>query len=110
MNSVHQHSISMHDLREKLPHLSKGEIVLDVRTPEEFSEGHVPGAINIDHEEIANHLAQLKSYSAVYIHCRSGGRAKWTFDVLQSEGLKNLVCIGNTGMKDWIEAGYPVEK
>lgn len=102
-------NISMHDLSKKLGKLESGEVILDVRTPEEFAEGHIPGAINISHEEVAQHIAQLKKYKKIYMHCRSGGRVRMAMSTLQNSGL-NIVCITNSGMMDWIQAGYPTER
>ncbi|MCB0379020.1 MAG: rhodanese-like domain-containing protein [Bdellovibrionales bacterium] len=94
------------DIYDKLP---AGEVILDVRTPEEYAEGHVPGSINIPHEEVTQHLDELKKYSVVHIHCRSGGRAGKAMAVLTNAGLTNLHCIDDSGMMHWMEKGYPVE-
>ena len=52
-------------------------IVLDVRTAEEFSEGHIEGAINISHEQINANLSKIMAFKdqTVVVHCRSGRRA-----------------------------------
>ncbi len=100
--------ISMEDLNGKLSSLGKDELILDVRTAEEFQEGHIAGALNIDHESVLDHVDELKRFKAVYVHCRSGGRAGFAVNALQQAGLTNLVCIGNTGMLHWVAAGYPV--
>lgn len=55
----------MDKLYEIHKEFSDQEIVLDVRTEEEFSEGHVPGAINIPHEEVGKHIGKLKQYNVV---------------------------------------------
>lgn len=102
--------MTMSELHEKLNHLSPNEIVLDVRTHEEFAEGHVPGSKNIPHDEIEKHVNDLKKYQQIYIHCRSGKRAQVARDTLEKHGLKNWICISSTGMQDWLAAGYPVEK
>src|SRR5690606_16687451 len=109
MTSGTQDQISMNELRDLLPRIGKDELILDVRSSEEFSAGHIPGARNIPHTEVARHLQELKGFKKVYIHCRSGGRATQAFQMLSQLGLNNLVCIGGSGMKDWLEAGYPVE-
>ncbi|MCB0393446.1 MAG: rhodanese-like domain-containing protein [Bdellovibrionales bacterium] len=102
--------ISMADLYKLKDRLGKNEVVLDVRTPEEYRDGHVPGSINIPHEEVTQHLGELKLYSKVYIHCKMGGRAQKASDALAQAGLTNLVCVAGSGMAAWIEAGYPVQK
>jgi rhodanese-related sulfurtransferase len=102
--------ITMDELKEKLPTLSENELVLDVRTAEEFEEVRIKGTKNIPHDEIWQHIDELKKYEKIYIHCRSGGRAGKAVEVLEQAGLKNLVCIGTTGMLHWIDAGHPVEE
>lgn len=100
----------MRDLYEKHDKLQSGEIVLDVRTREEYAEGHVPGSLNIPHDEVEKHLDELRKYKRIYMHCRSGKRAGMAYEALNRAGLKNVVCISGSGMMDWIEAGYPLKK
>jgi rhodanese-related sulfurtransferase len=103
--------ITMHDLNDKLGQLAEGEVILDVRTEEEFEEGHIPGAINISHESVADRIDELKKYKKIYIHCRSGGRVRVAAAALQAAGLGDrMVCIFDGGMLDWAAAGYPLEK
>lgn len=97
----------LHELHSKL---GDGEIILDVRTPEEFAEGHVPGAKNIPHDQVGNHLDELKKYKKIYMHCKAGGRAQTAFMELKSKGLNNLVCVSVGGMADWQAKGYPTQK
>lgn len=100
--------ISMDDLYEKLDHLADGEVILDVRTPEEYHAGHIKGARNIPHDEVFKHIQELRDYKTIYIHCKMGGRANAAADTLRQMGLTNLVCIGSNGMKHWMDSGYPV--
>ena len=96
-----------YDLHHKL---GAKEVILDVRRPDEFAEGHIEGALNIPLDQLPARLSELKDFSSIYIHCKRGGRAKSAFDVLSQLGLKNLVCIYDAGMDLWIEKGYPVKK
>ncbi len=102
--------ISMKALHERLSKLGKSEVVLDVRGRDEYAEGHVPGSLNIPHDEVAGHADELKKYERVYIHCRSGKRAQLAFAELVQQGLNNLICVSDGGMADWISAGYEVAK
>lgn len=68
---------------------NKKNVLLDVRTPEEYAEGHVPGAINIDvknpnFEEEIQKLDPNKNY---YIYCKSGVRAKLATEKMQEKGF-----------------------
>ena len=108
MNSLE--NVSMIGLKGIWEKLGKGEVILDVRGRDEFSEGHVPGAINIPHDEVSKRADQLRGYGKIYIHCRSGKRSQLAFADLDKQGLKNLVCISDGGMLDWEAAGFPVKK
>ncbi len=102
--------ISMKDLHDRLRQLGKTEVVLDVRGRDEFAEGHIQGAVNIPHDEVAKHASELSKYERIYIHCRSGKRAQLAFGDLEKRGLTQLVCISDGGMMDWISAGYETVK
>lgn len=101
--------ITMQELHAKLGQRSASELFLDVRSPEEFAEGHISGSRNIDHEEVHNHAEELKKYERVYVYCRSGRRAQYAVGVLEALGVKDLVCVAHGGMEDWMLSGYPVE-
>ena len=69
-----------------------GYIILDVRTPEEFGEKHIPGAVNIPNETIGKE--QL-----ILVYCRSGNRSKQASEKLADLGYTNIVEFG--GINDW---------
>lgn len=102
--------ISMLVLAEKLEAFSEQDLVLDVRGRDEYAAGHIPGSLNVPHDEIMGHVEDLKQYRHIYVHCKSGGRAGFVSDILAKSGLKNIVCITGSGMPDWIQAGFPVVK
>src|SRR5437899_1907550 len=97
--------IEFHKVHDKL---GAKEIILDVRNPDEYAQGHIPGSKNIPLPQIGNHVKELQEYSKVYIHCKRGGRAKTAYEALSNAGLKNLVCIHDAGMDLWMEKGFPV--
>lgn len=84
--------------------------VLDVRTPEEFASGHVPGAINIPHDELAGRLDELAFArdSEIVVHCEGGGRASRAEAVLVEAGFSDVRDLDGH-MQAWREGGYPVE-
>jgi rhodanese-related sulfurtransferase len=102
--------ISMRELSLRISQFESTDLILDVRTPGEFSAGHIKGSMNLAHDQIANHLDQLRRFGRIYIHCRSGKRAQAAAQTLLAAGFTNLVCIADSGMDDWISAGLPVEK
>lgn len=63
--------------RAALSAVQNGALLVDVRTPEEFAAGHLPGAINIPHDEIVSGLAELKTpkTTEIVLYCQSGGRS-----------------------------------
>lgn len=88
---------------------SEGSILLDVRSVEEFSQGHIEGAINLPHDEITKESIEvLEKGSLVIVFCYMGGRARMAYDTLNSLGVKNLLCISADGMARWIDQGFPV--
>ena len=69
-----------------------GPVVLDVRTPEEYAAGHIEGAINIPHDQIASRLASLDSYRDrdIVVYCRTGRRAGIVQQALRDEGFGSV--------------------
>jgi rhodanese-related sulfurtransferase len=82
--------------------------VLDVRSPEEFAAGHVPGAVNIPHDQVASRLAEIPKDKEVVLYCRSGRRAGLAAETLEANGYKDLRLMQGD-MAGWEKAGLPVE-
>lgn len=97
----------LHD--EIVPNMGEDELILDVRSAEEFAEGHIKGARNQDHEQVAQIADELKQYKTVYVHCKMGGRAQKAAEALDIEGLDNIVCVSDGGMHKWVEMGWETE-
>lgn len=78
-----------------------GVIILDVRTDEEYAEGHIPGAICIPNETISDEMpAQLPDLEqTILVYCRSGRRSKEAAQKLADIGYKNIMEFG--GIIDW---------
>lgn len=100
---------SMQDLYRAWGKLAADELIVDNRTPEEYEIGHVPGSRNIPFGSEGQYADELKKYQRVYIYCRSGRRAQTAFTNLSIMGLNNLVCVGHSGMPQWVLSGFPVE-
>ena len=79
----------------------EGYIVLDVRTQEEYDEGHIPGAIVISHEEIAEKAEEVLTdkEQLILVYCRSGRRSKIAAEALVELGYTNIKEFG--GIIDW---------
>ena len=78
-----------------------GYIILDVRTPEEFAEKHIPGALNIPNETIGTEeIPELPNKEQlILVYCRSGNRSKQASEKLVALGYTNIVEFG--GINDW---------
>ena len=78
-----------------------GYIILDVRTPGEFAEKHIPGAINVANETIGtDEIPELPDKDQlILVYCRSGNRSKQASEKLVALGYTNIVEFG--GINDW---------
>lgn len=88
-----------------------GTTILDVRTPAEYGEGHVPGAVNVPHTAILENPEILKAYrdQKLVVYCRSGRRAGMALEALEKAGFDHLTHLQGD-MMGWQERGLPVEK
>ena len=79
----------------------EGYIILDVRTQEEYDQGHIPGAIVISHEEIADKAENVLTDKdqLILVYCRSGRRSKIAAEALVELGYTNIKEFG--GIIDW---------
>lgn len=76
-------------------------IILDVRTPEEFAEKHIPGAVNVPNESIGTEeIKELPNKDQlILVYCRSGNRSKQASEKLVALGYTNVYEFG--GINDW---------
>ena len=85
----------------------QGTPLIDVREPDEFATGHVPGAVNIPMSQLGDRLEELPS-EAFDVICQAGGRSARVVQALEARGYDATNVEGGTG--EWIAAGYPVER
>ena len=78
-----------------------GYIILDVRRPDEYAKGHIPGAINLPNESIGTaEIPELPDKAQlILVYCRSGRRSKEASEKLVKLGYTNIVEFG--GILDW---------
>jgi rhodanese-related sulfurtransferase len=86
-------------------------VIIDVRTPAEFQQGHVPNAINVPLSEIIDNPAILNASKGkpIVLYCRSGYRAGKAAEALHKDGHQNLRHLEGD-MQSWLKAGLSVEK
>jgi rhodanese-related sulfurtransferase len=72
---------------DELAQRADAPLLLDVRSPEEFAAGHVPGAVNIPHDQVASRVSELDRGRWVLVYCQSGRRAGIAEGVLADAGF-----------------------
>lgn len=87
-----------------------GTFVLDVRTPGEFAQGHVPGAVNITMQELPSRLGELEAHrdGEIAVICAVGGRSDSATSFLREKGFAGASNVLG-GTQAWARAGYPLE-
>lgn len=80
--------------------------IVDVRDPEEFNEGHIPGSINISASTFASQSGVLDKKKKIIVYCNSGGRSYNAYRKLMKLGYKD---INQAIFADWKENNFPVE-
>jgi phage shock protein E len=98
-------------LLERARKMDESFVILDVRTPEEFAQGHVPGAINISHDKLADRISELLAdkNKDVVLYCRSGKRAGLAAETLKANGFDKLLHLEGDIQK-WTAERRPTEK
>lgn len=64
--------------------------IIDVRTKEEYAAGHVPGSINVPHEEVLEHIDKINTDKPLAIYCGSTRRSKYVADILTYAGFDDI--------------------
>lgn len=82
-------------------------ILIDVRTPEEFVGGHIPGAVNISVDQLAQRLSEIPKDKPVVLYCRSGNRSNQAAQILERAGYSQIYDLG--GIITWAQQGYPIQ-
>lgn len=103
--------ISQDELMQRIKANQAG-LILDVRTPEEYAEGHVPGAKNIPHDQLGSRLAELDAYKDkdIVLYCKSGRRAGIAANTLRAAGFSKLLHLDGD-MNAWAGNGkLPIKK
>lgn len=91
--------------------LKTGEILIDIRTPEEFESGHLEGAVNINFFD-ADFMEQLSAFNkeeSVFIYCRSGGRSAKASSKMQAAGFTKVIDLKG-GIKSWRKNNLKIVK
>jgi rhodanese-related sulfurtransferase len=90
--------------------IAEVSILIDVREPDEYTEGHIPGAVNVPLSVLESSLSKIPSTEVVYMVCRSGARSARACDFLvqqPSHSSTEFVNVGG-GTMGWIVEGREV--
>ena len=83
--------------------VEQGALLLDVRTPEEFADGHLDGAVNIPVQSLEERAAELPAKDRqLVVYCRSGARSARATSWLKAQGYQNVIDLG--AMSNWPDA------
>jgi rhodanese-related sulfurtransferase len=85
---------------------TKNKIILDVRTLEEYQEGHLPNAVQIDFRgsDFKDQVNRLDKTKPVFVYCKGGGRSASSCETLKDLGFKEVYNLQG-GITDWKKAG-----
>lgn len=88
---------------------SSGALLLDVREPDEYAQGHAPGSVPIPLGQLQQRLSEIARYKnqPVALICRSGRRSEQAQKILEAAGFSATVNIEG-GMISWQKSGFPV--
>jgi rhodanese-related sulfurtransferase len=103
-------SVTIQDVKTAMDKNEKA-VYLDVRDPNEYAAGHLPGAMNISRGLLEfNVWDKIPDKDArIYVYCKTAGRSALATKTLNDLGYKNAVLM-NALFEDWIKANYPVER
>ncbi|HEY8526096.1 MAG TPA: rhodanese-like domain-containing protein [Acidimicrobiales bacterium] len=94
------------DVAELAKRRSEGAPVIDVREPDEYDAGHVPGARLVPLTTVPERVDEVPTDQPVYVICAKGGRSLRAAEFYRSQGIEAINVAGGTSA--WIEAGQPV--
>jgi phage shock protein E len=86
----------------------KGALFLDVRTQQEWDQGHIAGSILIPLDVLQSRMNELPKDKDIVVVCLSGARSKEGTTLLRQAGFTRVTCMSG-GIRAWVAAGYPIE-
>lgn len=83
---------------------------INVCTPAEYRDAHIPGVRSVPLDEITKHVAEFNGKQTIYVHCRSGARSQMAIQQLQAAGVTAELVNVEGGILAWSGAGYPMKR
>jgi len=98
-------------LLQRLTAKDAGIVVLDVRTTAEYEAGHLPGAVNVPHDQVESRASELAAFKdkQIVVYCRTGRRSEVARGTLAKLGFRNVLQLEGDWVA-WSEAGRPIEQ
>ncbi len=86
-------------------------VILDIRTPEEFADGHIDGAININFraDNFANEMNKLDRNKTYFVYCRTGNRSYEAVNIMAGLNFRSILRLSDD-ITGWKSAGLPLVK
>ena len=86
-------------------------VILDIRTPEEFRDGHIEGAVNVDFrsENFGKEIDRLDRNKTYFVYCRTGNRSYDALNLMGPIGFRSIVRLAGD-INGWKSAGLPIVK
>ena len=100
-------AVSEISVNELMTLVENGSLVIDVREPDEYESGHIPGAILVPLSTVLSNTSEFQSNEIVYVVCRSGGRSMQACEMLHEVGISNVVNVAG-GTMGWISLGNEI--
>jgi rhodanese-related sulfurtransferase len=91
------------DVNELAERLRAGARLIDVREPDEYTRGHVPGALSVPLAAVPDQLDLFRGESPTYVICQGGGRSRRACEFVEAHGVDAVNVEGGTGA--WIASG-----
>lgn len=89
--------ISGKDLEENLDKY----FIIDARTKEEYDQGHIPGSINIPHDEVLENIDKIKADKPLAMYCGSTRRSEYAADILTHTGFNDITIAPGVRLYDY---------
>jgi len=83
-------------------------VLIDVRTPQEYTQGHIEGALNIDFYGDNFEMKAIDQSKTILVYCKSGNRSGKAVSIISRNNFKDVYDLSG-GITNWIASGKPVE-
>lgn len=106
---AHFQILTLPEYRSRLIESNSAHILIDVRTPEEYGGGHIPGAVNLPLARIASGAFTLPGDRPIAVVCNNGQRSRQAAQLLADAGFESVIYLQG-GTMAWILQGWPLER